>query len=42
MNPVVMAQINGLRVCGQRGGYSFANVTRGISNTTGGLCPTGY
>lgn len=42
MPPVVQAQINGIRVCGQRDGSSFMSVQRNTNLLTGGSCPTGY
>ena len=39
--PIVQTKLNGVRVCGRTGKYSFATAQRNIDNSTMGLCPKG-
>ncbi len=42
VNPVVQANINGVRICGKRAGDTFTSVKRNVDLHVGGRCPEGY
>jgi hypothetical protein len=41
-NPVVMANINGVRICGKRDGENFISFKRNIDLQVGGRCAEGF